>query len=77
MITLKMLRRLVESYPRANLTLQQVFALDAAKEYLKLIEPVYDSSPPSDGSDKGAGILSQQVALRAHTPEWLRQRRGN
>lgn len=43
MSTVKILKRLVENFPRKDLTLAQVFALDAAKEHLEDLRKAVES----------------------------------
>ena len=51
---MSIIRSLVRTYPRANLTLEQVFTLDHAKVYLKQFD---SDEPPTklDGSSDGDG----------------------
>ena len=67
METLKVLRKLVDSYPRANLKLNQVFALDEAKEYLKAHEKQYHS-PTWMTVQVAAGSLSPAHSTQGANP---------
>ena len=51
---MNIIRSLVRTYPRANLTLEQVFALDYAKVYLKQFDSD-EPHPKLGGSSDGDG----------------------